>query len=123
MAQPDDQGKIRVDKWLWHGRFFKTRTLAAKQVSEGRVRVNGDRVTKPAHNVAPGDVLTFAQARNIRVIRVLAPGTRRGPAAEAQQLYEDLTPAGDIADTPDRAGPRPTKKDRRAIESFKGDSE
>ncbi len=89
MTEPSD--KLRLDKWLWHARFFKTRSLAAKQVGAGRVRVNGARVTKPAHLVGAGDVLTFARAREVEVIRVEALGTRRGPAPEARTLYADLT--------------------------------
>ena len=85
-------GTIRIDKWLWHARFFKTRTLAARIVSGGKVRVNGTPVSKPARTVGPGDTLTFAQGDDIRVIRILAPGARRGPAPEAQALYEDLDP-------------------------------
>ena len=81
---------LRLDKWLWHARFFKTRSLAAKVVQSGAVRVNGTRITKPAYALRPGDTLTFAQARRIRVVTVLLLGTRRGPAAEAQSLYDDL---------------------------------
>jgi hypothetical protein len=80
------------------------------------VRVNGTRASKPATSVGPGDVLTFAQARAIRVIRIVGVGVRRGPATEAQALYDDLDPPGD-APRPEpapRAGPRPTKKARRA---------
>lgn len=81
------------------------------------VRVNATRVTKPATPVIPGDVLTFAQGRQIRVIRIEAAGHRRGPAPEAQALYTDLTPAPDPAEpVAPRKGPRPTKKDRRALE-------
>ena len=82
--------KLRVDKWLWQARFFKTRGLAAKQVASGQVRINGTRVTKPARTVGPGDVLTFAQSRRIRVVRLIAIGTRRGPASEAQALDAQL---------------------------------
>ncbi|WP_373353873.1 RNA-binding S4 domain-containing protein [Pseudoroseicyclus sp. CXY001] len=88
---------IRLDKWLWQARFFKTRALAASLASAGRIRVNGQRTDKPARAVGAGDVLTFPQAGNIRVIRVLACGERRGPASEAAALYEDLEtppPAG-----------------------------
>jgi ribosome-associated heat shock protein Hsp15 len=109
----------RLDKWLWFARFFKTRSLAAKQVANNGVRINGVRVSKPATQVGPGDVLTFAQAQAIRVIRIEAPGARRGPAAEAQELYTDLSPpTGSKADRPDaaRVGARPTKKDRRALD-------
>ena len=111
--------KLRLDKWLWHGRFFKTRSLAARQVSGGHVRINGERTVKPAHVVAPGDVLTFAQGNRVRVVRVLAVGTRRGPATEAQALFEDLTPEEERGPPQERAGERPTKRDRRAIEALR----
>lgn len=110
--------KLRLDKWLWHARFFKTRTLAARQVSDGQVRVNGARVQKPALTVAAGDVLTFAQARKIRVVEIKALGTRRGPAAEAQTLYTDLSEIRDEpAQNPAYEGKgRPAKRDRRALD-------
>jgi ribosome-associated heat shock protein Hsp15 len=84
------EGAIRLDKWLWQARFLKSRSLAAALVSEGRVRVNGERAAKPARTIVPGDVLTFPQGGHIRVVRVVATGERRGPAAEAQSLYDDL---------------------------------
>jgi ribosome-associated heat shock protein Hsp15 len=84
------EGAIRLDKWLWQARFLKSRSLAAALVSEGRVRVNGERAVKPARSIMPGDVLTFPQAGRIRVVRVLGTGERRGPALEAQTLYDDL---------------------------------
>lgn len=84
--------KIRLDKWLWQARFFKTRSLSAKLVSGGHVRVNSQKVAKPAHAVGAGDVLTFPQAKRVRVIRIVGLGERRGPAPEAQGLYEDLAP-------------------------------
>lgn len=83
---------IRVDKWLWQARFFKSRSLAADLVSEGRLRIAGQIIEKPAKLVKAGDVLTFPQAGHIRVVRILDIGTRRGPAAEAQSLYQDLAP-------------------------------
>lgn len=106
--------KLRIDKWLWHARFFKTRSLAARVVSDGAVRLNGDRVTKASINVAPGDALTFPQGRRIRVVEVVALGTRRGPAEEAQALYLDHTPP-----PVPRVGPRPTGKDRRKLDASK----
>ena len=84
------EDRIRIDKWLWQARFFKTRGLAAAVVSSGHLRLNGVNMAKPGHDVRPGDVLTFAQANHIRVIRVVAPGSRRGPAEEARTLYDDL---------------------------------
>ncbi|MCI5096670.1 MAG: RNA-binding S4 domain-containing protein [Rhodobacteraceae bacterium] len=120
MAEDTQVGaaKLRIDKWLWQARFFKTRSLAAKQVSGGHVRVNGSKTLKPAHSIGPGDVLTFAQGRDIRVVEVVALGTRRGPAPEAQQLYLDKTPQRDkMPPNPRFEGKgRPEKKDRRALD-------
>ncbi len=112
---------MRIDKWLWHARFFKTRTLAAATVSAGHVRLNSVKVAKPAQAVGLNDVLTFAQGDNVRVIRVIAHGTRRGPASEAQTLYEDLSPPSapqkDVPGTPQaQDGGRPTKRDRRIFD-------
>jgi ribosome-associated heat shock protein Hsp15 len=106
---------IRVDKWLWYARFLKTRGLASKLVTGGHVRVNSDKISKASHAVGPGDVVTFPQGSVVRVVRVVAPGVRRGPAPEAQTLYEDLTPKQEKAPpAPKTEGKgRPTKKDRR----------
>lgn len=95
MAAPADPwaGRLRIDKWLWQARFFKTRSLAADVVSRGRLRRNGTRITKPGTTVMPGDTLTFPQGAQIRVVRIVAIGVRRGPAAEAQALYQDLAPS------------------------------
>lgn len=83
---------LRLDKWLWQARFFKSRGLAAEMIESGLVRVNATRVTRPGRDVGAGDVLTFAQGSRIRVVRILALGQRRGPAGEAQALYLDLEP-------------------------------
>jgi ribosome-associated heat shock protein Hsp15 len=83
---------LRLDKWLFQARFFRARSLAAAVVEGGDVRLNGQRVGKPAQAVGAGDVLTFAQGGRIRVVRVLALGDRRGPAAEARTLFADLDP-------------------------------
>lgn len=93
--QKDVQPKLRLDKWLWSARFFKTRELAAKVIESGHLRLNGQHCRKPGHGVATGDTLTFAQGRAIRVIRVLALSERRGPATEAQTLFHDLAPTAD----------------------------
>ncbi|WP_293576594.1 RNA-binding S4 domain-containing protein [Phaeobacter sp.] len=110
--------KIRVDKWLWQARFFKTRSLSAKLVTAGHLRINGTRATKPSQNVSPGDVLTFPQGREIRTIQVEAIGTRRGPAPEAAGLYLDLTEKQDhVPQNPRFEGKgRPDKKQRRALD-------
>jgi ribosome-associated heat shock protein Hsp15 len=86
----DGQDKVRLDKWLFYARFFKTRVLASAVITKGRVRLNGQRQSKPGHAIAPGDTLTFPMGDEKRTIRVLASGTRRGPASEAQSLYVDL---------------------------------
>jgi ribosome-associated heat shock protein Hsp15 len=123
----------RVDKWLWFARFFKSRTLAARHCAAGHVRINGTRVVKAHAPVVPGDVLTFASgAARIHVVRVLALGTRRGPASEARTLYLDLDPPitndSALAWQGTAAGPRrapgsgrPTKAERRALENLRGE--
>jgi len=110
--------RLRVDKWLWQARFFKSRARAGEVAQSGRLRINGGRCEKPAQPVRPGDVLTFPQARAVRVVRIEALGTRRGPAAEAAGLYTDLDPPGP-AGAP--AGPRPTGRDRRKIDALQQD--
>ena len=112
---------IRLDKWLWQARFFKTRGLAAKLVSAGRVRVDGTPVSKPARAVGAGDVLTFPQARAVRVVRIVELGARRGPAPEARALYEDLTPVQEsVPKNPSYEGKgRPDKKARRNAASHR----
>ena len=120
---------LRLDKWLWYARFFKTRTLAAKVCNSGKLRLGGALINKAHHKLKPGDVLTFPQGNHIRVVRVLALGTRRGPAPEAQALYEDLKPPEPanrlprdprVADRPRGSG-RPTKRDRRVLEKLKSE--
>jgi ribosome-associated heat shock protein Hsp15 len=117
---------MRVDKWLWAARLVKTRPLAAEAITGGRVHLNGARV-KPSKDVKPGDELeiTIGPVRRTVIVRGTAP--RRGPAAEAQQLYEE-TPESIERGERERAqarlarppvpisGPRPTKKDRRRMD-------
>jgi ribosome-associated heat shock protein Hsp15 len=84
----------RVDVWLWRARFFKTRSLAARMVEEGRVRLSRagqeTRLDKPSRTVRPGDGLVFAVDGRLTAVRVEGLGERRGPAAEAQALYSPL---------------------------------
>lgn len=92
---PEAAARQRIDKWLFFARVVKSRSLAAKLVQAERVRVNRDKVDQASFLVKPGDVLTITLDRRILVYRVLGAGTRRGPADEARNLYEDLTsPAG-----------------------------
>lgn len=126
----DKQGsdKQRIDKWLWHARFFKTRTLAAEVVSAGHCRVNRQPIRKPAYSVGPGDVLTFPQGSHIRVIEITGTADKRGSAPIAQTLYTDLSPPQPrpkqdqppaFAERADGAG-RPTKKERRETDRLIG---
>jgi ribosome-associated heat shock protein Hsp15 len=115
----------RLDKWLWFARIAKSRTLAAQLVQGGKVRVNRAKVAKPAQTVRPDDVLTIVIRGNIQVLKVLAPGARRGPPAEARLLYELLSaPAGSAPAQPAASGERsrgtgrPSKRERRLIDRF-----
>ncbi|TFF22056.1 RNA-binding S4 domain-containing protein [Jiella endophytica] len=127
-------GAQRVDKWLFFARVVKSRTLAQKLVLSGGVRVNRDKIDDPARRLRVGDTLTISYARAVRVLKILHPGERRGPASEAVLLYEDLTgpsegQAGTAGaapepslrpDAPEKGAPRPSKKDRRALARLKG---
>ena len=121
---------LRLDKWLWYARFFKTRSGASKAISGGRFRLDGLVMNKPHRQAFCGQVLTFVQGDRIRVIRILSLGTRRGPASEASALYEDLTPARDVPKKTKRpkqpdfearrqGSGRPTKLQRRATDRLK----
>lgn len=117
-----ESGSIRIDKWLWFARFFKSRSLAAKLCTGNRVRVNRRVVGKPSATIRIGDVLTFPQGSRIRVVKIVSLGTRRGPAVEAAALYEDLTPPAEPRDAGAEQRPRggrPTKAGRRAIVRLK----
>jgi len=119
MTEP--RQSIRLDKWLWQARFFKARSISAKVVTAGHVTLNGSKVKKTSTPVKIGDTLTFLQAETVRIVKIAALGTRRGPATEAQTLYEDLTPVPEVPDDTqevERKG-RPTKRDRRAIDRIK----
>ena len=80
----------RLDKWLFHARFYRTRPLAQAAASAGKVRLNGVRVDKPGHAIKPGDIVTLGRGAEILAVRVLALAERRGPASEARNLYEVL---------------------------------
>ena len=80
----------RLDKWLFHARFYRTRPLAQAAASSGKVRLNGVRVDKPGHAIKPGDIVTLGRGAEIMAVRVLALAERRGPASEARNLYEVL---------------------------------
>jgi ribosome-associated heat shock protein Hsp15 len=109
----------RIDKWLWYARLAKTRTAAQALATSGRVRVNRERNDSASRPVKVGDVLTVAFDSIVKVLRVVALGERRGPASEARLLYEDLTPPTPEVEPPrQRAGPRPSKRDRRRFDAI-----
>ncbi len=115
--------KERLDRFLFFSRAVKSRTLAQKIIESGAIRINSDKTDKSDHKVGAGDVLTMSLHGRIVVWRILDPGMRRGPASEAQGLYENLSPPmppkaerspyeAAIAERAPGAG-RPTKKERR----------
>ena len=127
-AMDDKKTKLRIDKWLWAARFFKTRSLAADAVECGKVQVDDVRV-KPAKAITVGDTLAFRLGPYQHVVEVLALSDRRGPAPDAQKLYRETQEsclqraalAAELKAQPQPVFPggRPTKQDRRAIEKFR----
>ncbi|WP_192182099.1 RNA-binding S4 domain-containing protein [Mesorhizobium amorphae] len=124
------EGRQRIDKWLFFSRAVKSRSLAAKLVVAGRVRINRDKAAQASDLVKPGDVLTITLERRIFVWKVLGVGVRRGPAEEARLLYEDMSPPpapkGEavpdaIPALRDAGSGRPTKKERRQTDRLIGD--
>jgi ribosome-associated heat shock protein Hsp15 len=124
------EGRQRIDKWLFFSRAVKSRSLAAKLVIAGRVRINSDKAAQASDLVKPGDVLTITLDRRISVWKVLATGVRRGPAEEARTLYEDISPppvpkgeaVPDAIPALREAGSgRPTKKERRQTDRLFGE--
>jgi ribosome-associated heat shock protein Hsp15 len=122
--------RLRIDKWLWAARFFKTRSLAADEIGRNRVQVNGD-IAKASREVKAGDTVTVRFGSAIREVRVRGVSGQRGPAPQAQQLYEE-TPESLAAQAAAReqrrlgAEPalsieqgRPTKRDRRELEGVR----
>lgn len=120
---------MRLDKWLWAARFFKTRSLATAEIDGGHVDLNGERA-KPAKQVKPGDELRIRINQSTHVVRVVALSERRGPAREARLLYEEteesrvererLAEQRRLAPTPAyEEGGRPTKRDRRDMSKVK----
>ncbi|KZK76148.1 Heat shock protein 15 [Pseudovibrio sp. W64] len=129
MAIPEAQESLRIDKWLWYARITKSRTLAQKLAVSGHVRLNKDKIAAAKTAVKPGDVLTITMPRRLLILKVLKLGTRRGPAPEAQLLYEDMSPPPPPKETQvqvakrEAGAGRPTKRDRRQIARIRGFNE
>jgi ribosome-associated heat shock protein Hsp15 len=109
----------RLDKWLWCARLTRARSGAARAVTEGKVRINGERVRKPSRLLHEGDVVTAMASGRLFVVRVLAWTARRGSASVARTLYEDLTPRVAPVRQLTAKGPRPTKRDRRRLDALR----
>ena len=130
MDNPLDQQKLRIDKWLWAARYFKTRALAAEAIECGKVQVNAARVN-PAKLITAGDMLTIRLGPYQHVVEVLGLSNKRGPATEAQKLYQETEESRQKRETlalvlkaqPEQTHHegRPTKRDRREIEKFKSE--
>lgn len=122
----------RIDKWLFFARVVKSRSLAAKLVSSGNVRLNKIKIDQPSQNIKTGDVLTISLDRRILVYEVVSGGLRRGPAEEARELYKDISPPPlpkefsrlDALPKRDAGSGRPTKRERRQVDRLMhGDNE
>lgn len=122
------RGRVRLDKWLWAARFYKTRTLAVQAVDAGQVRVDGERA-KPAHAVRAGERIGVRKSGLLIEVSVLAVADKRGNATLAATLYTETAASAEArarfmteraaanAQAPRFAG-RPTKRDRRKLEDF-----
>lgn len=128
VTEPDNPPAVRLDKWLWAARFFKTRALAVEAINGGHVHVNGARV-KPSRTLRPGDELVIRKAAVEFVVEVIALSERRGPATVAQQLYRESEESRQrremlaeerrlLASAVPAAARRPDKKGRRRIIRF-----
>lgn len=131
MSTPASDGKVRLDKWLWAARFYKTRSLSSDEIDKGRVTVNGQ-VAKPSRDVKPGDVLELRSGPVVRTVVVRALSGVRGPAPVAALLYDET--AESLARRQDQAEQRrlapepalalqqgrPTKRDRRDMQQLSG---
>ncbi len=131
MSKLEVNKSLRIDKWLWYARFFKSRTLATKLVNSGKLRLDGNLINKSHKQIISGQILTFPYGNEVKVIKVINLGYRRGPAVEAKELFEDLS---DIVDKKVKKNDfvfkdvfekryfgsgRPTKKDRRLTDKLK----
>ncbi len=130
-GQENKQKTQRIDKWLWHARFFKTRSLAQKQVATGKIRVDKEKISSPSRKILPGNILTITRQRDIKIIEIVEIADKRGPYKEAQLLYNDLSlPKPEIEKQEAtkesmfriQSEGRPTKHQRKQIMAMKRNS-
>lgn len=129
--EPQIQTSQRIDKWLWHARFFKTRSIAQKQVVTGKIRVDREKISSPSRKILIGNVLTITRDRDIKIIEILGLADKRGPFSQAQHLYNDLSPPTpkkqEVEQTKEsmsriQSDGRPTKHQRKQIVAMKRNS-
>ena len=129
MTEPQNAETQRIDKWLFHARFIKSRARATKLVNAKKLRINGDKISKASYNIKPGDILTFHLQDQVKMIEILGINATRRPFVEAQMLYDDQSPepitkSDDGFDAMlkpimrERGAGRPTKKQRRQTDQF-----
>lgn len=121
----------RIDKWLWHARFYKTRSIAQKQVATGKIRVDREKISSPSRKISAGNVLTITRERDIKIIEILGIADKRGPYSEAQLLYNDMSPPKPEKQKQEQSKEsmsriqsegRPTKHQRKKIMAMKRNS-
>lgn len=131
VCQLSELQKIRIDKWLWATRLVKTRTMATDLCNSGKVKINGKSV-KPSYSLKTGETIHFSYYGNKKIVEVLALISKRVGAELAAECYKDMSPPIDVQqlqsafyqfEVRDRGVGRPTKKERRAIDDFKQNSE
>ena len=127
-SSPETQ---RIDKWLWHARFFKTRSLSQKQITTGKIRVDREKISNPSRKITIGNVLTITREREIKIIEIIAIADKRGPYSEARLLYNDLSPPKPEKQKQEqttealsriKSDGRPTKHQRKQIMALKRNS-
>ncbi len=121
----------RIDKWLWHARFFKTRSIAQKFVTSGKIRIDREKISSASRQIRVGNVLTITRERDVKIIEIVDMAQSRGPFSEAQLLYNDLSPP--VAEKQKQeqtkesmsrieSDGRPTKHQRKQIMAMKRNS-
>ena len=126
METNSPENRNRIDKWLWYARQTKTRSLAQKLIASGKVRVNREKIVSAAKLVGTDDVVTLTLPLDIKILKIVKCGVKRGPFSQAQLLYEDLSPAKpektktSTLNTEPVKNKRPDKRARRIAQILSG---